>query len=118
MVSKAFQVLSGKGFDHAHGLASSLSGTDPQKRAIYDEHGSDPESRFSGRSSPGPSFARGSYGGGGGGGFEGEISPEDLFNMFFGGGVPVNGGSFGGSPFGGPSEYLARPALHEMLICM
>ena len=87
---------------------------DPQKRAAYDQHGSDPDSRFSGMSSSGPSaaFARG------GGGFEGEISPEELFNMFFGGGVPVNGGSFGGSPFGGPSEYLARPALHEMLICM
>ncbi|CAG8763837.1 10797_t:CDS:2, partial [Acaulospora colombiana] len=39
--------------------------------------------------------------------FEGEISPEDLFNMFFGGGGfgPGfgNGGvQFGGSPFGGP----------------
>ncbi|RPD64206.1 DnaJ-domain-containing protein [Lentinus tigrinus ALCF2SS1-6] len=81
LVSKAFQVLS-----------------DPQKRAIYDEHGSDPESRFSGRSSPGPSFARAGFGGGGG--FEGEISPEELFNMFFGGGMQMNGGSFGGGPFG------------------
>ncbi|KAI0708818.1 hypothetical protein C8T65DRAFT_718421 [Cerioporus squamosus] len=85
LVSKAFQVLS-----------------DPQKRAIYDEHGSDPESRFSGASSSGPSasFARGGYGGGGG--FEGEISPEELFNMFFGGGMQMNGGGFGGGPFGGP----------------
>ena len=68
---------------------------DPQKRAAYDQHGSDPDSRFSGMSSSGPSaaFARG------GGGFEGEISPEELFNMFFGGGM--NGGSFGGG-FGGP----------------
>ena len=31
----------------------------------------------------------------GGGGFEGEMSPEDLFNMFFGGGM-------GGAQFGGP----------------
>ncbi|TBU42820.1 DnaJ-domain-containing protein [Dichomitus squalens] len=86
MVSKAFQVLS-----------------DPQKRAAYDQHGSDPESRFSGMSSSGPSFARGGFGGGGGQAFESEISPEDLFNMFFGGGgMQMNGGSFGGGPFGGP----------------
>ncbi len=33
------------------------------------------------------------------------MSPEDLFNMFFGGGgMPMNGGSFGGGPFGGPSK--------------
>ena len=30
------------------------------------------------------------------GGFEGELSPEDLFNMFFG------GGGLGGAQFGGP----------------
>ncbi|KAL1944961.1 hypothetical protein VTO73DRAFT_2581 [Trametes versicolor] len=88
MVSKAFQVLS-----------------DPQKRSAFDQHGSDPESRFSGMSSGSgrgsPAFSRGSFGGGGG--FEGEMSPEDLFNMFFGGGgMPMNGGSFGGGPFGGP----------------
>ncbi|THH29509.1 hypothetical protein EUX98_g4668 [Antrodiella citrinella] len=78
MVSKAFQVLS-----------------DPQKRAAFDQHGSDPESRFGGMSSA-------SRGGGAaspfGGGFDGELSPEDLFNMFFGGG-PMGGASFGG---GGP----------------
>lgn len=40
------------------------------------------------------------------GSFEGEISPEDLFNMFFGGGFPGGGGvQFGGSPFGAPSAY-------------
>ena len=83
VVSKAFQVLS-----------------DPQKRAIYDRHGSDPESRFSGMSSSGgggragPTFAAGSPFGGG---FDGELSPEDLFNMFFGGGGPM-GASFGGGP--------------------
>ncbi|KAJ3555381.1 hypothetical protein NM688_g2608 [Phlebia brevispora] len=77
MVSKAFQVLS-----------------DPQKRAAYDQHGSDPESRFG----AGPSFARGTPGFAGNtfaGGFEGEMSPEDLFNMFFGGGM---GPAFGGGP--------------------
>ena len=36
------------------------------------------------------------------GGFEGEMSPEDLFNMFFGGGMGMNGGAFGSGPFGGP----------------
>ncbi|KIP01886.1 hypothetical protein PHLGIDRAFT_122963 [Phlebiopsis gigantea 11061_1 CR5-6] len=78
MVSKAFQVLS-----------------DPQKRAAYDQHGSDPESRFSGQ----PSFSNAAQGFGGqqfGGGFEGEMSPEDLFNMFFGGGMGQGG--FGGGP--------------------
>jgi len=82
LVSKAFQVLS-----------------DPQKRAAYDQHGSDPESRFSGMSSAGrapPGFA--TTNGFRGGGFEGEISPEDLFNMFFGGGGGQFGGGFGGGP--------------------
>jgi DnaJ family protein B protein 12 len=88
VISKAFTVLS-----------------DPQKRAIHDAGGGDPEQR----------------GGGGGGhpGFSGfraqnfgaspfgdELSPEDLFNMFFGGGEGINmanmrqGGSFsfGGGP--------------------
>ncbi|KAH9913928.1 DnaJ domain-containing protein [Fomitopsis serialis] len=72
---------------------------DPQKRAVYDQHGSDPESRFSGMSSAGraPSgFA--TTNGFRGGGFEGEISPEDLFNMFFGGGGGQFGGGFGGGP--------------------
>ncbi|KAF9047020.1 DnaJ-domain-containing protein [Hymenopellis radicata] len=81
MVSKAFQVLS-----------------DPQKRAIYDQSGSDPEDRSGGMRSPsGFSSNRG------GGGFEGEMSPEDLFNMFFGGGGPgFAGNGFGGGFGGGP----------------
>ncbi|KAK1232143.1 Chaperone protein dnaJ [Marasmius sp. AFHP31] len=78
MVSKAFQILS-----------------DPQKRAIHDQSGSDPEDRSGGMSSRGFS----SFAGGGGPGFDGEISPEDLFNMFFGGGGPAfGGGGFGGGP--------------------
>ena len=65
---------------------------------IFDQTGSDPDSR-----------GGGSGGGGGGGGvprgttftgFQGaEISPEDLFNMFFAGGG-MGGGGFGGGPFG------------------
>ena len=64
---------------------------DPQKRAAYDQHGSDPESRFG----AGPSFARAAPGFRGGGPYEGELSPEDLFNMFFGGGM---GPGFGNGP--------------------
>ncbi|KZT09990.1 DnaJ-domain-containing protein [Laetiporus sulphureus 93-53] len=82
MVSKAFQVLS-----------------DPQKRTAHDQHGSDPESRFSGMPSASrgpPGFTNTPFASSG---FEGEISPEDLFNMFFGGGM--GGGPFGGGPFGG-----------------
>ena len=60
--------------------------SDGQKRAIYDRYGDeDPDNR-----------------GGGGGGmrranFNGqEVSPEDIFNMFFGGGMPPGAGGFGG----------------------
>lgn len=49
---------------------------------------------------PQSGFARSPFGGGGGGArFEGEMSPEDLFNMFFGGGGGGGGfTSFGGGP--------------------
>ncbi|KAJ3784829.1 hypothetical protein GGU10DRAFT_434969 [Lentinula aff. detonsa] len=75
LVSKAFQVLS-----------------DPQKRRAYDASGADPEDRTA-RSS---GFSANSFGGGQA--FEGEMSPEDLFNMFFGGGGTAFGGGFGGGP--------------------
>ncbi|KAJ3721233.1 hypothetical protein C8R42DRAFT_721957 [Lentinula raphanica] len=75
MVSKAFQVLS-----------------DPQKRRAYDASGFDPEDRTA-RSS---GFSSASFNGGQA--FEGEMSPEDLFNMFFGGGGNAFGGGFGGGP--------------------
>jgi DnaJ family protein B protein 12 len=84
MVSKAFQVLS-----------------DSQKRAIYDQSGSDPESRSGGMSSRGPGFSTSPFGG------EGEMSPEDLFNMFFGGGGMAMNGGFGGGPFGGGPVFTA-----------
>jgi len=60
----------------------------------FDQHGADPDSRFSGATAAGRSpFA---------GGADGEVSPEDLFNMFFGGGGGFGGGPFGGGFGGGP----------------
>jgi DnaJ-class molecular chaperone len=81
VVSRAFQVLS-----------------DPDKKAKFDRFGGDPDSRFPGASAAGASspfgnFAR-SSGGRPGPMFEEELTPEDLFRQFFGG-----GGAFGG-PFG------------------
>jgi len=78
VVSKAFQVLS-----------------DSDMRAAYDSNPSaDPSSRFSGATATHRHH---------GGGFQGEVSPEDIFNMFFGGGAfgentAAFGGPFGGSP--------------------
>lgn len=85
--------------------------TDPQKRAAYDRSGGDPEDRFGGGAGSPADF--GSFFGHGGGNrsaatFDGEISPEELFNMFFGGG----GGGFAGSGTtfsfgtGGPGTYF------------
>lgn len=87
MVSRAFQILS-----------------DVDKRSKYDKFGGDPDSRFSSANtssaSPFSGFAtqRGP-GGTRGPMFEEEISPEELFRQFFGGGM--GGGPFGGGPFGG-----------------
>ncbi|KAH8697185.1 hypothetical protein BGW36DRAFT_358988 [Talaromyces proteolyticus] len=91
MVSRAFQILS-----------------DEEKKSRYDKYGGDPDNRFS-ASGAGPSAGGSPFSGFGGGGFprgqgaggpmfEEEISPEELFNRFFGG-----GGGF--SPFG-----KSRPA--------
>ncbi|KAI9458101.1 DnaJ-domain-containing protein [Russula earlei] len=101
----------------------------PQKRAIYDRSGGDPESRFGGMSSSGsPSgFATSPFGGAT---FEGELSPEDLFNMFFGGGGafstgPVFTASFGPGGFrttrihtsrGRPQEQQQEPATPRSLL--
>lgn len=103
MVSKAFQVLSGTSHKKLFIfpiLCFLTVDTDPQKRAVYDS-GTDPEDRFGGMSSRGSGFSDGGVAR-----FDGEISPEDLFNMFFGGG----GNAFGPGGFqtfggGGPSEF-------------
>ncbi|KAI9048699.1 hypothetical protein LZ554_007530 [Drepanopeziza brunnea f. sp. 'monogermtubi'] len=86
MVSRAFGILG-----------------DKEKRAKFDRHGGDPDSRFGGgaqpQSNPFSGFSRGTprQNAGGGGMWEEEISPEEMFRRFFGGGGL--GGGFG--PFGG-----------------
>ncbi|KAK2625143.1 hypothetical protein QTJ16_005512 [Diplocarpon rosae] len=87
MVSRAFQILG-----------------DKEKRQKFDRHGGDPDSRFGGgapQQSPFSGFSRGtprqSASAGGGSMWEEEISPEEMFSRFFGGGGL--GGGFG--PFGG-----------------
>lgn len=86
VVSRAFQVLS-----------------DPVKKSKYDSFGGDPDNRFgpgsssASGSSPFSGFARSpsssSSGRPGGPMWEEEISPEEMFNRFFGGGGL--GGPFG-----------------------
>jgi DnaJ family protein B protein 12 len=49
------------------------------------------------------SFATSPFGGGGG--FDGELSPEDLFNMFFGGAGVGAGSPFGTGFGGGPGVF-------------
>ncbi|TKA52753.1 hypothetical protein B0A49_10715 [Cryomyces minteri] len=86
MVSRAFQILS-----------------DPDKKSKFDKFGGDPDNRFGGGSastaSPFSGFGRsGGAARAGGPMWEEEISPEEMFRQFFGGGGM--GGGFGG-PFGG-----------------
>ena len=88
VVSRAFQILS-----------------DPDKKSKYDKFGGDPDSRFSSASAAGASpFSSFAPRGGGRAGpmFEEEISPEELFRQFFGGGGGPFGGPFGGMGMGGP----------------
>ena len=92
VVSKAFQVLS-----------------DANLRSAFDSHGGDPESRSSGM----PSFR--SANGGGGMRFENEVSPEELFNMFFGGGFP--GGGFPGGGNGTFFSPCSPPLLYADVQC-
>lgn len=71
--------------------------SDAEKKEKYDRFGGDPDNRFgpgaAAASSPFSGFAARSPGGRGPM-FEDEISPEELFNRFFG------GGGMGGGPFG------------------
>lgn len=98
MVSRAFQILSDEG-----------------KREEYDRYGADPDSR---QASSG--FSQQSYGRGGmqqaqGNMFGEELNADDLFNMFFGGGMGGQGG-FGGSPFvsfGGPGTRVHQFGGHR-----
>lgn len=87
MVSRAFQILS-----------------DPDKKSQYDKFGTDPENRFANASAANP-FSSSSFSGRRAGPmFEEEISPEELFRQFFGGGMggPFGGGLGGMGGFGGP----------------
>ncbi|KAI9270234.1 hypothetical protein EDC94DRAFT_535422 [Helicostylum pulchrum] len=87
LISKAFTILS-----------------DPQKRAVHDAGGSDPEQRGGGGHPGFSGFRAQNFGASP---FGEEISPEDLFNMFFGGGQGANMAnmrqgqtfSFGGNGF-------------------
>lgn len=83
MIARAFQILS-----------------DPDKKRSYDQYGVDPDNRFqqSAAQNPFSGFQRQAGAGRPGGMYEQEISPEELFRQFFGGGL---GGGFG-SPFGMP----------------
>ncbi|GMH88709.1 hypothetical protein TrVE_jg991 [Triparma verrucosa] len=69
--------------------------SDERKRQIYDSTGDVDPDNTGGSSDPFAGFRRG---GGGGGGRHGEVDPEDIFRMFFNGGM---GGGMGGG-FGGP----------------
>ncbi|KAI9777804.1 MAG: hypothetical protein M1835_005131 [Candelina submexicana] len=84
VVSRAFQILS-----------------DPDKKSKFDKFGGDPDNRFGPGSaasqSPFSGFSRTPGSARQGPMWEEEISPEEMFNRFFGGGM---GGGFGG-PFGG-----------------
>ena len=63
--------------------------SDPQKRSIYDRYGEeDPDQRGGGGAAA--NMARHFRHGRGGGAQE--VNPEDIFNMFFGGGMPGGGG--------------------------
>ncbi|KAK2813561.1 hypothetical protein FQN49_008282 [Arthroderma sp. PD_2] len=92
MVSRAFQILS-----------------DVDKKSKYDKFGGDPENRFKAAGSSSSPFS-------GFGGFqphpgrqyayEEEISPEELFNRFFGGAAGGGFGPFGGGIFDGGPQFV------------
>lgn len=75
LVSKAFQVLS-----------------DPDKKSKFDQFGGDPDARFNPASAGAGGSPFSGFAGQRGGGFQEEMTPEELFRQFFGGGF--------GAPFG------------------
>ncbi len=97
MVSRAFGVLG-----------------DAEKRAKYDRYGGDPDSRFGGGApsqSPFGGFGGRSPAGGAaraGPGWDDDISPEEMFNRFFGGGGGMGGGFGTFGTFGSGSGSAFR----------
>ncbi|KAI9754259.1 MAG: ATP-dependent RNA helicase mtr4 [Chaenotheca gracillima] len=92
LVSRAFQVLS-----------------DPEKKTKYDRFGGDPDNRFGSGSAAASASPFGGFGRTPGSSRQGpmwedEISPEEMFNRFFNGGM---GGGFG--PFGGGNMFTSGP---------
>lgn len=85
MVSRAFGVLG-----------------DKDKRAKYDRFGGDPDSRFGGQQSSSPfsgfSEGRTPRGSGGAGDWQQELTPEEMFRRFFGGGPMGGFGRFDTGP--------------------
>jgi len=97
MVARAFSILG-----------------DKDKREKFDRFGTDPDSRFESAQAQNPfaGFAnRGAAragGGGGGGVWEEDISPEEMFARFFG------GGGFNAGPFGGGKLDSVLPTVCGM----
>ena len=99
--------------------------SDPSKKRIFDQTGSDPDLRFSGQQDPSAGFASGSafsrqsgfnqFGGGGGGGSPFE---DDIFNLFFGGQqragptFTFGGNGFSFQSFGGQDPFT-RHRQHQ-----
>jgi DnaJ-class molecular chaperone with C-terminal Zn finger domain len=97
--------------------------SDPSKKRIFDQTGSDPDLRFSGQQDPSAGFASGSafsrqsgfnqFGGGGGSPFE-----DDIFNLFFGGqqrtgpAFTFGGNGFSFQSFGGQDPFT-RHRQHQ-----
>jgi DnaJ family protein B protein 12 len=97
VVSRAFQVLS-----------------DADKKSKFDKFGGDPDARFQQSAASGASPFNGfasQRGPARGSSFEAEISPEELFRQFFGGG---GGGGFGGGPFGGFGKLVSSTKFRHL----
>ena len=76
--------------------------SDAEKREVYDEFGEQGIKEQGG-------------GRGGGAGFS---SPMDMFNMFFGGGMPGGGGGGGGGRGGRGSRSKTKPMVHKLAVSL